>query len=65
MLDIEHAMLAERFEALLEAQRRAESVYAHLAERITDPALREQVEEIGREKHRHVRLTERLLEIVE
>lgn len=65
MLDVEHAMLAEKFEALLATEREAEKVCANLAAEITDPAAREQVEQMHREKRRHVQLVERLLEIVE
>ena len=65
MLDVEHAMLAERFGALLEYQRRAERVYTDLASQLTEGSLRREVEQICREKQRHVALVQRLLEIVE
>jgi rubrerythrin len=65
MLDVEHAMLAEKFQALLATEREAEKVCANLAAQMIDPAAREQVEQIHREKQRHVQLVERLLEIVE
>ena len=65
MLDVEHAMLAEKFQALLDTEREAEKICANLAAQITDPTTREQVEQIHREKQRHVLLVERLLEIVE
>ena len=65
MLDIEQAMLAEKFRALLETECQAEKVYAELADQITDVMARRQVEQIHLEKRRHVQLVERLLEIVE
>ena len=65
MLDVEHAMLAEKFRGLLEKERQAEKMYADLAGQIADPGARRQVEQIHREKVRHVELVERLVEIVE
>lgn len=58
-------MLAETFHALLEKEREAEKLYAGLAGQITDPSTRRHVEQIHREKLHHVKLVERLLEIVE
>jgi rubrerythrin len=60
----EQAILAERFASLLTEQQSAERMYADLVPRITDPRLREQIEQLHREKQRHIELTERLLEIV-
>ncbi len=65
MLDIEGVMLAEKFRELLEQERQAEGVYAGLSEQVTDPAAREHIQQIHREKLRHVQLVERLIEIVE
>ncbi|GAG45955.1 unnamed protein product [marine sediment metagenome] len=62
---LEQSLLAERFQALLEIARQAEGAYAELAGKVTDPVLREELEQIRRDKHRHVLMTERLLEIVE
>jgi rubrerythrin len=62
---LEQALLRERFEELLDQQRQAAGFYAAWAARLTDPKLRQQVEQIHREKTRHIALTERLLEIVE
>ena len=50
---------------LLEQQKQAADGYAGLAERLSDPALRQEVEQLRREKQRHVLLTERLLELVD
>ncbi len=65
MLDVEHAILAEKFETLLETERQAEDVCASLIDKLTDPAAIEQLKLIRREKQRHIGLVERLLEIVE
>ena len=58
-------MLREQFQELLRKEREAERVYAELAAKVEDVSLREQVEQLRRDKLRHIRLTERLLEIVE
>ena len=62
---LEQATLRERFEALLERQRQALAVYESLADHGPDPAVRKQAIQLRREKERHIRLTERLLEIVD
>jgi len=62
---LEQAILRERFEELLEMQRRAMAGYAELTAKSSDPAVREDLDHLRREKLRHVQLTERLLEIVE
>jgi rubrerythrin len=62
---LEQALLREQFLELLKREREAAEVYADLVARITDPALRQQVDQLRRDKQRHIRLTERLLEIVE
>lgn len=60
---LEQEQIAEQFQALLEMEKKAEALYAELAAR-ADPALRARIEELRRDKLRHIRLTERLLEIV-
>jgi len=62
---LEQAMLREQFQTLLTRQQRATEVYSELAAKMTDPRLRREVEQLRREKQRHVLLTERLLEIVD
>ena len=62
---VEEFLLAERFEALLTQEREAVEIYADLAARADDAAIRSQFEQLCREKSRHVELTERLLEIVD
>ena len=65
MLDVEQAMLAEQFAALLAKEREAEKACAELLESIGDLNARRELQQIHREKVRHVQLVERLLEIVE
>jgi len=62
---LEQAALREQFQTLLAREQYAAEIYGDLAAKLDDPVLREQVEQLHREKLRHVRLTERLLEIVE
>jgi len=62
---LEAAALRDQFEMLLDQEQRALGAYTDLMARIDDLTVREQVEQLLREKQRHVELTERLLEIVE
>jgi rubrerythrin len=61
----EEALLAEQFQDLLTHAQEAERMYAGLAECVEDPELREKVQQVHLDKLRHVRLAERLLEIVD
>jgi len=61
---LEEALLREQFESLLSQEQQALAAYAALIEEIEDPALRDQVQQLHRDKQRHVELAERLLEIV-
>ncbi len=60
----EEAILSEQFQRLLLKQQEVANAYSKLLEDLDDPELRSQVDEVVREKQRHVRLSERLLEIV-
>jgi rubrerythrin len=62
---LEQAMLRDQFQALLVQEQQAEKIYAELVARLTDPELLQQVQQLHRDKQRHIRLTERLLEILE
>lgn len=62
---LEEALLREQFEALLEQERQAAKAYESLLPAISDPVLREQVEQLFHDKQRHIELAERLMEIVE
>ena len=61
----EQALLAEQFGKLLAQAEQAEQMYAGIAAETDDPDLREQFQELLREKRRHVQMTERLIEIVD
>lgn len=61
---LEQALFRERVQELLAAQRQAEEAYARLMQTATDAQLREQLEQLHRDKQRHIRLTEQLLEIL-
>lgn len=60
----EQAVLAEQFERLLFKQQQAARAYAELLKGLEDPQFRHQLDQIHRDKQRHVRLSERLLEIM-
>jgi len=60
----EQAVLRQLVQELLDKTQDAQKAYSHLAGDVGDPSMREQVELLAREKHRHVLLAERLLEIV-
>jgi len=61
----EEAQLAEQFSDLLDRQQQAAAYYATVASKTDDPDVRRQVEQVCREKKRHIQLTQRLLEIVD
>ena len=65
MLDVEQVMLAETFQQLLEQEQQAEKLYCELSSQVSDLNAKQQVQQIHREKLRHVQLVERLLEIVD
>jgi len=60
----EQALLREQFRDLLNETRCAQQAYADLAAEADDPATREKLEYLHRQKQRHVQLTQRLLEIL-
>jgi len=61
----EQVLLREQLQELLCQEQQAVQFYADLAARLADPPLRRQAEQVHREKLRHLRLAERLLEIME
>ncbi len=65
MLELEHEQLAEQFRTLLDQQQQAEAGYAQLLPRLRDPHVLAQLQQVRRDKQRHIQLTERLLEIME
>jgi len=62
---LEQSVLRDQFQSLLDQQRQAVVLYADLAARTPDPSVRQQAQQLQRDKLRHIRLTERLLEIVD
>lgn len=62
---LEQAMLREQIEDLLARQQEAEQMYARLAGYVSDADAREQIDQVRRQKRKHIVLTERLLEILE
>jgi len=65
LLMFEEAELAEQFNALLDQQQQAVNYYAAAAANTDDPTMRQQFQQVQREKNRHIELTQRLLEIVD
>ncbi|HUS47210.1 MAG TPA: hypothetical protein VM098_03760 [Phycisphaerae bacterium] len=61
----EQASLAEVFGALLAKEQQAAKLCADLEAKAADPAFRQEIGQLRREKQRHVELTQRLLEIVQ
>jgi rubrerythrin len=61
----EQVQLAEQFRRLLDSEQQVQQTYAELAAELTDPAQRSQIEQLAREKYRHVEMARRLLEMVE
>jgi rubrerythrin len=62
---LEQAELREQVQDLLGLERAAEAAYAQLVAKIEDPAIRQQFENLRHDKQRHIRLAERLLEILD
>ena len=62
---LEEALLREQFQNLLVKEQEACQAYADLSKQITDPDALQQLQLLQRDKQRHIRLIERLLEIVE
>ena len=62
---LEQMMIREQFQTLLSESRQAAQDYAKLAGRLDNGALRSQVEQLQKDKQRHVRLAQRLLEIIQ
>lgn len=62
---LEQALLREQFQQLLSKEQEAQNTYAKMAEKVADPAALQQLQLLQRDKQRHIRMIERLLEIVE
>jgi len=62
---LEQAALREQFQQLLATERQAQQVYAELLAKTDDQKIRQQIEQLCRDKQRHMQLAERLLEILD
>lgn len=62
---LEQALLRERFESLLKIEQEVQRAYEDLASLVDDPQGRQQIQQLARDKQRHIELTQRLLEMVE
>ena len=62
---LEHAMLRDLFQDLLDKSRQAHEGYEALAARPDAADLRDKLLQIQRDKSRHIYLVERLLEVVQ
>ena len=62
---LEQALLREQVQELLVKERQAEAAYADLASKVQDPAVKQQLQALRHDKQRHIRLAERLLEILD
>jgi rubrerythrin len=61
----EQSEMADQFQVLLRLEEQAEQTYSQMLQQTADPQLRAKIEQLLREKQRHIRLTQRLIEIVE
>jgi len=62
---LEQAYLREQLQALLDQEHQAAAAYGKLAIDLSDPKLKSHVEHVLRDKHKHIQLAERLLEILQ
>jgi len=62
---LEQAALREQFQRLLDTERQAQQVYADLLAKTDDEKIRQEIEQLCRDKQRHMQLAERLLEILD
>jgi len=65
MLELQHEMIAEEFRELLEQSHAVADRYMTLAAEAQDPELQARLQEVCRDKLRHIDLVQRLLEIVD
>ena len=65
MLELQHEMIAEQFEELLLQEQAVADHYQALAREASDPAVRSRLQDILRDKRRHIELVRRLVEIMD
>lgn len=62
---LEQSNLVEEFSSLLDMERQAQQAYSDMAARVPQGPIRQQLEQLIRDKQKHVKLIERLLEILQ
>lgn len=62
---LDQFVLREQFRTLQETQRQALGRYESAAAQNADPSTKADLDQLCRDKRRHLELTERLLEIIE
>ena len=62
---LEQALLREQIQVLLATETQARQAYTRVTATMDNPQLREQLEQLGKDTQRHIRLAEQLLEIIE
>ena len=62
---LEQALLREQIQAYLDAENQAHQAYTRITASTDNPRLREQLEQLGKDTQRHIRLAEQLLEILD
>ncbi len=61
---LEQAQVAEQFQTLLRMTEQAQQHYTQLSMAASDPNVSQKLLQLRKDKQRHIRLIERLLEIV-
>lgn len=61
---LEQAQVAEQFQTLLRMTEQAQQHYAQLSMAASDPNVSQKLLQLRKDKQRHIRLIQRLLEIV-
>jgi rubrerythrin len=61
---LEQAQIAEQFQTLMQLTDQAQRNYAQMSLETSDPAISQKLLQLHKDKQRHIRLIQRLLEIV-
>ena len=62
---LEQTHISEQFQALLNLEQQAQRLYEQLHAKVGDRIVAAQLDQLRRDKQRHIQLIQRLLEIVE
>ncbi len=62
---LEQAILRQKVQDLLDKQKQAQALCVDLQSRTADATVKQQLDQLQRDQQRHMRLTERLLEILD